>query len=81
MNRWSTKDFQGSETILCDTIVVSIYTCQNPHKVQCQEWTLKWTMDFGWRHENEDSSVLTMHHSGGDVDDMGCYMCIGAGGI
>ena len=25
MNRWSTKEFQGSETTLCDTIMMDIY--------------------------------------------------------
>lgn len=25
MNRWSTKEFQGSETTLCDTVVMDIY--------------------------------------------------------
>ena len=25
MNRWSTKEFQGSETPLCDTIMMDIY--------------------------------------------------------
>ena len=24
MNRWNTEDFQGSETVLCDTMMVDI---------------------------------------------------------
>ena len=35
MDRWSTEDFQGTETSLCDTIVIVACHCTSVQAIGC----------------------------------------------
>ena len=68
----------GQWTALRDIILdICHYTFIQTHKNEHhQEWSLMWTMDFGWQWiVNVGSSVVTMFHSGGGMLVMGEAMC------
>lgn len=48
MNRWSTKEFQGSETTLCDTIMMDIYRYVFAHTLRmCTTKSELWALGDG----------------------------------
>ena len=62
INWWSIGDFYDNGIILYDTIMVDIChyicICQNPLKIQHQDWTISWTTQCGWWCVKVSSSVV-----------------------
>ena len=52
MNRWSTKEFQSSETTLCDTVVMDIY-----HYMFAQTLRMCTTKSELWALGDDDLSM------------------------